>query len=967
MKRMLINATQPEELRVALVDGQYLYNLDIETPAREQKKANIYMGRVTRVEPSLEAAFIDYGAERHGFLPLKEVSPSLFKKQGGQGERGDTKSILSEGQQILIQVVKEERGNKGAALTTFMSLAGRYLVLMPNNPRAGGISRRIEGEERNELREALSALELPDGMGMIIRTAGLGKSVEELQWDLDYLIHLWTAITQAAEQSEAPLLIYQESDIIIRAIRDYLRPDIGEILIDDQQVYERARDFMQQVMPQNLSRVKLYQEDTPLFTRYQIENQIEAAYQHEIRLPSGGSVVIDPTEALVSIDINSSRATKGGDIEETALTTNLEAADEIARQLRLRDIGGLIVIDFIDMTPVRNQREVENRIKEALKNDRARIQVGRISRFGLLEMSRQRLQPSLGESAQEQCPRCKGMGVIRSVESLSLSILRLIEEDAMKENTAKIIAQLPLNVATYLLNEKRDVVSNIEQRLKVRILLIANSSLETPNYEISRLRADEVDTTSSSSYLLTKDYDQSAIVDKLTESQKMVAEQPAVKSISPIAPVPPAKPVNSEEGFIKQLWSTLFGGNKQAAEPVVSEKTPAPSSERRGPSRQQSGASRSQSNKPRRSGTKRSQTATKPHKKESAPAADNKTETKTDRKTEQRSTKPVAKQAPPATEQSEPTQNVETAQLEEAQAVVNGGETEGQESRSRRSRGRRGGRGRSRRRKSNPDAVTNEQQPNAQAGTHAPALENQTTDNQNSRSQGAQQASVQRSAPEAAPGSIPATPAAATPQSAQSDSSAAPAHAVPAQLTPSTRPQPATTAANESTEINKAEFRRPGNKPDSMEQPPAPANKKETAGPTVPSAASVQLSQQPVDRSVSQQTSSPAEPSRPAPIASSSQTSAKADATHSNNGSNNNTSNRTPSHAIKQGVHAATSSQAAAFVTSPPRQAVEPAPKKPTDESQQRAAQAQDQRSDNAAEKPQQQDINLSSANPERD
>jgi len=560
MKRMLINATQPEELRVALVDGQHLYNLDIETPAREQKKSNIYKGRITRVEPSLEAAFVDYGADRHGFLPLKEISPTLFLDKPADGQKVEIKEVLKEGQQIVVQVVKEERGNKGAALTTFISMAGRYLVLMPNNPRAGGISRRIEGDERNELRDAINALTIPDGMGLIIRTAGLGKNVEELQWDLDYLSNLWSAIEQASSERDAPFLIYQESDIIIRAIRDYLRPDIGEILIDDPDVFERATAFMQQVMPHNISRLKRYDDDIPLFTRYQIENQIEAAFQHEIRLPSGGSIVVDHTEALVSIDINSSRATKGGDIEETALMANLEAADEIARQMRLRDIGGLIVIDFIDMTPARNQREVENRLKDALKNDRARIQVGRISRFGLLEMSRQRLQPSLGESSQETCPRCKGMGVIRGVESLALSILRVIEEDAMKDNTGQILAQLPISVATYLLNEKRSVVSEIERRQQVKILLIANSTLETPNYDIQRLRKDEIRESSQSSYQLATDFEQSNDTSLLTSEKRLTIEQPAVKSIAPTTPLPRAETqTESSSGIIKQLWSSLFG------------------------------------------------------------------------------------------------------------------------------------------------------------------------------------------------------------------------------------------------------------------------------------------------------------------------------------------------------------------------------------------------------------------------
>ncbi|VAW90228.1 Ribonuclease E [hydrothermal vent metagenome] len=564
MKRMLINATQPEELRVALVDGQRLYDLDIETPSREQKKSNIYKGKITRVEPSLEAAFVDYGADRHGFLPLKEVAPSVFCRQPPDGKRLEIKDVLREGQEILIQISKEERGTKGAALTTFISLAGRYLVLMPNNPRAGGISRRIEGDDRSELRAVLDSLAIPDGMGMIVRTAGVGKSNEELQWDMDYLARVWEAIEVAVPEKSAPFLIYQESNIIIRAIRDYLRPDIGEILIDDGDVFDNAREFMQQVMPHNLNKIKRYEDAVPLFTRYQIESQIEAAFQHELRLPSGGSIVIDPTEALVSIDINSSRATKGSDIEETALSTNLEAADEIARQLRLRDMGGLVVIDFIDMTPSRNQREVENRIREALKKDRARIQVGRISRFGLLEMSRQRLRPSLGESSQHTCPRCSGLGSIRSVESLSLSILRIIEEDAMKEQTAQIIAQLPVDVATYLLNEKREIVSAIEKRQNVRILLIANSSLEIPNYTVQRQRADELPNGAKNSYELATEIEEKKETIMLAAPQA-TSEQPAVKGVVPSSPAPTRNTTeaSSEDGFIKRIWSTLFSGDKE--------------------------------------------------------------------------------------------------------------------------------------------------------------------------------------------------------------------------------------------------------------------------------------------------------------------------------------------------------------------------------------------------------------------
>jgi len=603
MKRMLINATQPEELRVALVDGQRLYDLDIETPAREQKKSNIYKGKITRVEPSLEAAFIDYGADRHGFLPLKEVAPSVFCKQPADGKRLEIKDVLKEGQEILVQISKEERGTKGAALTTFISLAGRYLVLMPNNPRAGGISRRIEGDDRSELREVLDSLTIPDGMGMIVRTAGVGKSDEELQWDMDYLGRVWEAIEAAAPVKAAPFLIYQESNIIIRAIRDYLRPDIGEILIDDVEVYDNAREFMQQVMPHNLNKIKRYEDPVPLFTRYQIESQIEAAFQHELRLPSGGSIVIDPTEALVSIDINSSRSTKGSDIEETALTTNLEAADEIARQLRLRDIGGLVVIDFIDMTPSRNQREVENRIREALKKDRARIQVGRISRFGLLEMSRQRLRPSLGESSQHTCPRCNGLGSVRSVESLSLSILRILEEDAMKEQTAQIIAQLPVDVATYLLNEKREIVSAIEKRQKVRILLIANSSLEIPNYTIQRQRQDEIPHATVTSYELATEIEgQKETI--MSAAPQAVAEQPAVKGVVPSTPAPnrSTPPSGSENGFIKRLWSTLFSAGDK--EETVADVKPATATSNARPGRSGSGGrNRSQRGKSATSST----------------------------------------------------------------------------------------------------------------------------------------------------------------------------------------------------------------------------------------------------------------------------------------------------------------------------------------------------------------------------
>ncbi len=490
MKRMLVNATQEEELRVALVDGQKIYDLDIEVPSREQKKANVYKGRITRVEPSLEACFVDYGAERHGFLPLKEITKDYFK--GGQAPGGrNIRELLDEGQEVIVQVEKEERGNKGAALTTFISLAGRFLVLMPNNARAGGVSRRIEGEDREQLREALDQVQIPDSMGAIVRTAGVGRTAEELQWDLDNLKEVWTAVSAAAEGRPAPFLIYQESKAIIRALRDYLADDIGEILVDNQDVFNEAQQYMQRFMPAGLRKLKLYEDSVPLFTRFQIENQIESAHSHKVNLPSGGSIVIDPTEALVSIDINSARATRGGDIETTALNTNLEAADEIARQLRLRDLGGLIVIDFIDMESQKNQRAVEDRLRDAVRQDRARIQIGRISRFGLLELSRQRLRPSIGESASIACPRCSGMGTIRSVDSLALALLRLIGEEARKDRTVKVIAQLPVEVATYLMNEKREWLNGIESKSGAQVVLVPNKYMETPAYEIRRVRDDE--------------------------------------------------------------------------------------------------------------------------------------------------------------------------------------------------------------------------------------------------------------------------------------------------------------------------------------------------------------------------------------------------------------------------------------------------------------------------------------------
>ncbi|TMP26979.1 ribonuclease E, partial [Pseudoalteromonas rubra] len=578
MKRMLINATQQEEMRVALVDGQRLYDLDIESPGHEQKKANIYKGKITRIEPSLEAAFVDYGAERHGFLPLKEIAKTYFPSGYTFNGRPNIKDVIKEGQEVIVQVDKEERGQKGAALTTFISVAGSYLVLMPNNPRAGGISRRIEGDERIELKEALSRLNLPKGMGLIVRTAGVGKSFEELEYDLKALLVHWEAIQNAADSGKAPFLIHQESNVIFRAIRDYLRRDIGEILIDKARVFEEAKAHIERFRPDFINRVKLYQNDVPLFTHYQIESQIESAFQREVRLPSGGSIVIDPTEALTSIDINSSKATKGGDIEETALNTNLEAADEIARQLRLRDLGGLIVIDFIDMTPPRHQREVENRLKDAVRADRARVQIGKISRFGLLEMSRQRLRPSLGEASQHTCPRCDGQGTIRSNESIALSILRLIEEEAIKENTAQVNAQVPVKVGSYLLNEKRRAVQRIEKRHNCDVVIIPNQHMETPHYDVVRLRKDDVPESVSYEQVVTPEVE----VTTAPIAAPIVKEEPVLKGVAmPTAPAPAPQPaeatkqpqaqkkVEEEVGLLSRIgkWlKGLFGSEEEQKE-----------------------------------------------------------------------------------------------------------------------------------------------------------------------------------------------------------------------------------------------------------------------------------------------------------------------------------------------------------------------------------------------------------------
>jgi ribonuclease E len=578
MKRMLVNATQQEELRVAMVDGQKLYDLSIDIPSREQKKANIYKARIARIEPSLEAVFVDYGAERHGFLPVKEISKEYFRDGQPQGNRG-VREVLSEGQEIVVQVEKEERGNKGAALTTFLSLAGRFLVLMPNNPRAGGVSRRIEGEDRDQLRDAMDQLVIPDGMGAIIRTAGVGRSVEELQWDLDNLKTQWDAIAEGIKSRPAPFLVYQESDAVTRALRDYLGDDIGEILVDDDSAFQKAQEYMQRFMPPEAQRrLKLYQEDVPLFTRFQIENQIESAYAHKVQLPSGGSIVIDYTEALVSIDINSARATRGGDIETTALNTNLEAADEIARQLRIRDAGGLIVIDFIDMESTKNQREVEDRLRDAVKADRARIQIGRLSRFGLLEMSRQRLRPSLGESSHLACPRCAGLGNIRSVESMALAILRLAGEDARKERTARLVLHVPVSVGTYLMNEKRAALRGIEEKCGVDFVIVPDPNIETPEFNIRRVRGDELGLAENSQTSYKMPPAPVAADATALQPKRPPAPAAAVATIMPAEPAPSAPPAPPPApiiimppprlGFFRWLKVALFGEDSAAATPA---------------------------------------------------------------------------------------------------------------------------------------------------------------------------------------------------------------------------------------------------------------------------------------------------------------------------------------------------------------------------------------------------------------
>ena len=599
MKRMLFNATQAEELRVAIVDGQRLIDLDIESAAKEQKKSNIYKTVITRIEPSLEAAFVDYGAERHGFLPFKEISRAYFQP-GVDASRASIKEALREGQELIVQVDKDERGNKGAALTTFISLAGRYLVLMPNNPRGGGVSRRVEGDERAELRDVMDQLQVPQGMSLIARTAAISRTAEELQWDLNYLMQLWKAIEGAANQQKGAFLIYQEGSLVIRAIRDYFQPEIGEILIDTDDVFEQARQFMSHVMPATVNRIKRYSDDVPLFSRFQIEHQIESAYSRQVNLPSGGAIVIDHTEALVSVDVNSGRATHGSDIEETAFKTNIEAAEEVARQLRLRDLGGLIVIDFIDMENQRNQREVENRLRDALRLDRARVQTGKISRFGLLELSRQRLRPALAETSYIPCPRCSGTGHIRSAESAALHILRILEEEAMKDNTAAVHTQVPVDVATFLLNEKRQDIQSIEMRHKVNLLLIPNIHLETPQHRIVRLRHDEVaqEELQQPSYrMVDAPSEETGKQQVKTSENKAPRQEAAIKGITPSQPAPivPEKTKETEKKLAKGFFAKIiswFGGNDEPTSPPAPERKPRNNAGQREGRRNRSGARR---------------------------------------------------------------------------------------------------------------------------------------------------------------------------------------------------------------------------------------------------------------------------------------------------------------------------------------------------------------------------------------
>jgi len=674
MKRMLINATQPEELRVAIADGQQLLDLDIEVPSQDQKKANVYKGRITRVEPSLEACFVDFGSVRHGFLPLKEICREAYLPEARKRDgKISIRDAVREGQELIVQVEKEERGNKGAALTTYISLAGRYLVLMPTNQAAGGVSRRITGEDREELREQLKQVTTPDNVGIIVRTAGVGREAEELQWDLDYLLQLWTAIEQAATTKKAPFLIYQESNLFIRALRDHLRADIGEILVDNGQVYEDAREFVQQVMPHNLRKLKLYEDPVPLFNRYQIESQIESAFARTVHLPAGGSVVFDHTEALLSIDINSARATKGSDIEETAHNTNVEAADEIARQLRLRDVGGLIVIDFIDMMSRKHQRSVEDRLRHALQIDKARVQTGRISRFGLLEMSRQRLRPSLGDSSQEPCPRCSGHGHIRSIESLALSILRLVEEEAMKEFSGQIEVQAPVVVADFLLNEKRAAIQAIETRHRVPVMMISNEYMETPRFEIHRIRKTEV--SQEPSYQRVSEPETELVASEKTQAAG-VAAAPVVSGVQRETPAPSSVAVKKTPGLFSRLSKMLFSSDKDEDEASTStgkktktSKTRKTSSSRATGKKTQRRQSSSGSRSRKKTGSRKTDSRRRDSKPDGQTAKGKKTSGKkaTGKKTQTRKRRPRKRGANPSTAETS-AQNTTAKQDSQAEA-----------------------------------------------------------------------------------------------------------------------------------------------------------------------------------------------------------------------------------------------------------------------------------------------------------
>ena len=688
MKRMLFNATQAEELRVAIVDGQKLIDLDIESSAKEQRKSNIYKGIITRIEPSLEAAFVDYGCERHGFLPFKEIARSCVK---GSGRPGD---LIREGMELIVQVEKDERGNKGAALTTYVSLAGRYLVLMPNNPRGGGVSRRIEGEDRNELKDAMAGLEVPDGMSLIGRTAGIGRTTEELQWDLNYLLQLWKAIEGAATSQSGAFLIYQESSLVIRAIRDYFQPDIGEILIDTEDVYEQAQGFMAHVMPGTVNRVKLYKDDVPLFSRFQIEHQIESAYSRQVNLPSGGAIVIDHTEALVSIDVNSARATKGGDIEETAYRTNLEAADEIARQARLRDLGGLIVIDFIDMESQKNQREVENRLRDALHHDRARVQMGKISRFGLMELSRQRLQPSLGETSHQPCPRCSGTGHIRGAESTALHILRILQEEAMKENTGAIHAQVPVEVATFLLNEKRQDIHALEARFKINVVLIPNIHLETPHYTVERIKHEDLNREG----IIEPSYKMVAIPEVeagiSAHEQKPAAPEAMVKGITPAQPAPVVIPQPAAVAAAEPsgLISRILGWFKKPEQAVQAPEAPKREARKPGTRRERSdrGGERSERSERGERSSERGERRERPARPPREARRSEQTEGTEARPQEARE-KPQRQPKPPRQPRSEQAASADAQRQPRIEQPVQDGESAPREGGSRRRRGGRGG------------------------------------------------------------------------------------------------------------------------------------------------------------------------------------------------------------------------------------------------------------------------------------